>query len=164
MRFLVPKGEVPPMRYPEWRVATSGLHGAMRLAPACRASSLVETLRSPCMRTMSGSPLSSSITSVLITWCSGTPIEEDEWPVPPCSTYSNSCSVYATFAFCSTAVAGVLAMSEEGAQQEARPGKDQQEADGTAQLLVAEPHVDALAHLEADPGEGREDRGADEDR
>ena len=65
--FFVPNGDVPPTRKPECRFATSGLHGSMRFAPVCRARFFVDTVRSPCMRTMSGFACSSSITSVLTT-------------------------------------------------------------------------------------------------
>lgn len=62
--------------------------GKTRFAPAMRASSRVATLRSPCMRTTSGSALSVSITSVFTTSCSATPSAVEDTVVPPCSTYS----------------------------------------------------------------------------
>src|SRR5688572_7171661 len=116
------------------------------------------------MRTIRGSPFSVSITSVLITLCSGTPIEAEEWPVPPCSRYSNSCSEYFTPCCCSTAVAGVLAMSEECAREQARAGEDEEAAHGAAQLLGRQPHVDAAADRHADPGERGERQCPGEDR
>src|SRR5471032_2890818 len=71
--FLVPNGDVPPIRNPECRLATSGLQGSTRFAPICRARFLVETVLSPCMSTINGFACSSSITSVLTTQCSSTP-------------------------------------------------------------------------------------------
>jgi hypothetical protein len=83
----MPKGAVPPTWYPVWRCATSGAQGATDLRPAWRARFLVETLRSPCIRTMSGFFASSSITSVLTIWCSGTFSASAGTSVPPWSTY-----------------------------------------------------------------------------
>src|SRR4029079_9028243 len=81
----------------------------MRFRPACRARFLVETLRSPCMSTMSGLEASSCITSVFTTACSGTPRALAGTSVPPCSTYSYSCSVYATLLAFRKIVASVSA-------------------------------------------------------
>ena len=66
----------------------SGWQGSILFLPACRARFLVETLRSPCMRTTNGAWVSSSIISVFTTECSGTPSASDDTDVPPFSTYS----------------------------------------------------------------------------
>jgi hypothetical protein len=67
MARRVPKGEVPPTRYPLWRLATSGLQGSTDLAPIWRARFLVDTLRLPCISTSRGLASWSCITSVLTT-------------------------------------------------------------------------------------------------
>src|SRR3954471_24817739 len=81
----------------------------MRLRFAWRARFFVETLRSPCMSTISGLRASSSITSVFTTSCSGTFNAAADTSVPPCSRYSYSCSVYATPRDLRKLVAGVSA-------------------------------------------------------
>ncbi|HEU4538461.1 MAG TPA: hypothetical protein VFS00_30280, partial [Polyangiaceae bacterium] len=77
------------------------------MTPIWRASAFVLTCRSPCISTISGLPRSSCITRVLITWCSGTPSWRADSSVPPCSTYSYTCSVNATPRWRRNCVAGV---------------------------------------------------------
>src|SRR5260221_7804215 len=140
----------------------------MRFASAWRASSLVETLRSPCMRTTSGSPVSFSMMSVFTTWCSGTPSAAEVCAVPPFSTYSKWCSVKATPCPARNTVAGVPAcfmvalVPEQHAGEERAAGADQDRSDHAPHLLLREAHVDAVADLEADPHEGRQGERARE--
>ena len=83
---LVPNGEIPPTVYPECRCAPSGEHGVTLFAPIARASSFVDTWRSPCIRTINGFFRSSSITSVFTTPCSSTPSSRADTAVPPFSS------------------------------------------------------------------------------
>src|SRR6185436_15783962 len=114
----------------------------------------------------SGSAVSSSITRVFTTLFSGTPIDADEWLVPPCSTYSNSCSVYLTPCLARNAVAGVFAISapgRDGAHDEAHADEDHERADHAAHLLLGEPHLDAPPDGDSHPHEGREHHDAGRD-